>query len=153
MSQSDYIKYRKTSAILNKNKFPPLLEQGVYLNNQAYYIENQNNIHVTPNQLISPTCVRVYGLELNRDRYSKTITNSTNLYCGKSNYKVPDVVITQPKIKSKPVHLACADETLYCNKNNYLKPITYIKDIKYSKFAPLKENNEKFERIRRPSAR
>jgi hypothetical protein len=156
MSQSDYIKYKKTSAILNNNEFPPLLEQGVYLNNEAYYIENQNNIHITPNQLISPTCVRVYGLELNRNRYSKTITNSKNLHCFiKSNYKVPNVVMTQPIIKSKPVHKECihVDETLYCNKNNYLKPITYVKDIKYKKFAPLKEINTKYERIRTPSVR
>lgn len=154
MSQSDYIKYRKTSAILNKNNFPPLLEQSVYLNNEAYYIENQDNIHVTPNQLISPICVKIYGMELNKNRYSRTVENSKNLHCfKKSNYKVPNVIVTQPNVMSKPVHVGCVDDNLYCNSNKYLKPITYIKDIKYDKFTPLEESNDKFERIRTPSTR
>lgn len=148
MSQSDYIKYKKTSAILKKNKFSPILDQSTYLNNEEYYFENQSNHHITPNQLISPQCTKVYGMEINKETYSKCLLNSKKLKCPvKSNFVVHNVIGNQynPSVKATPIHKDCihVDENLYCNKNKYLKPITYINDIDYSVYIRVKDKTSK----------
>lgn len=151
MSQSDYIKFKKTSSELNKNNFPRLLVQSAYLNNQGYYLENQNNIHVTFNQLKPPNITKVYGMEVITNTYSNCVDNSKSLYCyPKSNYRDHPVIGNQynPTVKTgslsggnvgepKCIYM---EDGLYCNNNKILKPITYTKNIHYINYKKIIEN-------------
>ena len=149
MSQSDYIKYKKMSATLKKNKFFPILDQGLYLNNEEYFTINQVNNHITSNQLAHPNSRNVFGANVNKATYSTCVVNSQKLKCHpKSNYVVPNHNKYQynPTVKATPVHKDCIhiDENLYCNGNKHLKPITYINKIKYIDYKRTKDNENKF---------
>jgi hypothetical protein len=143
MTQSDYIKLKKTSAMLKTNKFSPLLEQTTYLDNKIYYLENQENEHIMFNQLISPTCRKVYGMELNQETYAKCVEQSEKLNCyPHTNSKHRFVIGNQynPSVnamssnKKKNCIFTDDAQSVYCKDNKNLKPISYLKDIHYINF-------------------
>jgi hypothetical protein len=153
MSQSDYIKLKKTSAVLNKNNFPQLLIQSSYLDNKGYYLENKENDHITFNQLKSPSITKIYGMEVVTETYTNCVKNSKSLICyPKSNYKPQSVIGNQynPTVKTgslsgsnvgepKCIYM---DDGLYCNNNKVLKPITYLNNIHYINYKKIKDEGK-----------
>lgn len=154
MSQSDYIKFKKTSSELNINKFPRLLVQSAYLNNKEYLIENSQNNHVTFNQLKPQNIIKIYGMEVLKQTYSNCVKNCQLLNCyPKSNFQEHPVIGNQynPTVKIgvlsgvKVGEPKCIykNDGLYCNKNKILKPIPYIKEIRYIKYKKMIEKYKK----------
>jgi hypothetical protein len=69
MSQSDYIKYKKTSIELKRNKFPNTFDYDTYNSYKDYSLENSVlNTKTRYNQLIPSGTTLVWNME-------KTITN------------------------------------------------------------------------------
>ena len=95
MSQSDYIKYKKTSFLIaDLKKLPSTIEEGQYLSFNQYSVENTNivNTKTTFNQLSYPTYVNIFGMEKNINNcknnnyscpYSGSISNRTNYIISK----------------------------------------------------------------------
>ena len=80
MSQSDYIKYKKTSQELKINKLPAVLEPDDYISYKEYALENSiKNTKLNYNQLQPPNKTIVLGME-------KTVTNCpTFITCKNTN--------------------------------------------------------------------
>ena len=64
MSQSDYIKYKKTSVQLKINEFPPIHDSNTYDELKNYALENTiQNSKITYNQLIPSNKIIVFSME------------------------------------------------------------------------------------------
>lgn len=70
MSQSDYIKYKKTSIELTSlNKYPPVFQEDIYNSFKEYSLENTiQNTKLTFNQLQPPGKIIINNME-------KTVSN------------------------------------------------------------------------------
>jgi hypothetical protein len=76
MSQSDYIKYKKTQQVLNEQtKFPKVIGTSDYTNFEKYTIETTvPNIKLRYSRLIAPSTISVLDMDKN------FINNSTHTY-------------------------------------------------------------------------
>jgi hypothetical protein len=96
MSQSDYIKYKKTSnklAIDNKstnNKEPPVFVSSDYIDFKQYHLENTiNNTSRTFNYILPPTHKLIFNMD-------KVVTNCpTFIDCSNTNFRPNRVPMLQ----------------------------------------------------------
>jgi hypothetical protein len=101
MSQSDYIKYKKTSTELKRNKLPDLLEYANYNSYKGYSLENTTqNAKITYNQLIPPNKTIIWNME-------KTVTAN----CPK--FAICNNTTSRPNKKIYPTNY----NANYCNVN------------------------------------
>jgi hypothetical protein len=124
MSQSDYIKYKKTSYLISDlKKMPSTIGEGEYLSFNQYSVENTNIVKkLTYNQLsysltqITPTYTNIFGMEKNISNcknnnyscpYSGVISNRTNYIMAKQigNSPVRPYLNRYKKPVSKTIYL------------------------------------------------
>jgi len=135
MSQSDYIKYKKVSNMINDlKKMPSIIEEGQYLNFNQYSVENTNiNSKMTWNQLSfssnsnqpSAKYVNIFGIEKNvlnckNNTYScPYLGNKVN----RVNYMMAKQIGNKPSrpllINKKPVHNPPISKLPLCECTKY----------------------------------
>ena len=97
MSQSDYIKFKKTSNSLKTQKFPPVFSSGRYSSFKTFNLENTiQNSKLTFNLLKPASKQIVFGMEKN------VVNCPTFPLCTNTNLRTNRVALSGSQISPRP---------------------------------------------------
>jgi hypothetical protein len=120
MSQSDYLKHKKTAHILKENKLPPILNGNDYVSYTRFQITNtvENVGETNYGELIPPGKKKIFGMELNVSNCPSFILCSNT--DTRSNRELLKGIYSDPK-PYRPVYVkqpVTAKTSCKCKKNS-----------------------------------